>query len=277
MLTTGVWLDAALLAILVGTVLVLFRQRATSPLLAASTEPSTGGRGFLADLTRQAGFDPADAMWFYWLAKFCLAALLPLGFLEVFPGASTRPPILGLVVLAIFGFFLPDLWLLLRRRQRQQQVRLGLSYFLDLLVALLHSGLSLEEAFRRAGKAGFNRSHPLAREVALVSAELDAGKDRNQAFRSLAERTGVSELRAVAAALEIAARHGSSVEQSLETQADLLRTKRRENARKQVTTSATKAILPVMLCGFPVFGVLVFFPTVLEMMQAFELLSSMLR
>ena len=277
MLSSGLWIDLLLIAILVATFVLLYRLSPARPALAEGTAEFRFPGSYVPALTRQAGFDPEASRWYYWLAKICLAGFLPLLFLEIVPRVAANPPIVGLAVLAIFGFLVPDLWLLLRRRERRNKIRRGLSYFLDLMVALLHSGLSLEEAFRRAGRAGFHRSHPLAREVSLVSAELDAGKDRTEAFRSLARRTGVSELKALAASLEIAARHGSSVEKSLETQADLLRTKRRENARKQVTTAATKAILPVMMCGLPIFGVLVFFPTVLEMMDSFKLISAMLR
>ena len=76
-------------------------------------------------------------------------------------------------------FFLPDLWLWLRRRARMRRIRESLSYAVDLLVALLHAGLGLEKAFRRVASEGLDRDHPLGQEMALVASELEAGADRN--------------------------------------------------------------------------------------------------
>ncbi len=273
----GLWLDLTLLALLAATLVLLYRLRQENPLLAADTTGEAPRpwplRSRFPALARQAGFDPGRLRWFYWLAKVALAAAVPFLLAELLATLGDRPPALWIAVLALFGFFLPDLWLLWRRRWRRQKIQRSLSYFLDLLVALLHSGLGLEEAFRRAGREGLERSHPLAREVRLVGLELDAGEERGAAFGALADRTGVPELRAVAAALRLAVRHGTSVEAALETQADLLRTKRRENARREVTAAVTKSIFPLFLCGFPVFLVIVFFPAILELYETFRALA----
>ncbi len=276
----GVLFDLALLALLAATGLLLYRLRLASPLLAETGDSEADERTFrqlgrFPTVARQAGFEPGRLRWFYWLAKLALAATLPLLFLELPTAAWLGAPLLWVVGLALLGFLLPNLWLLLRRRRRQRRVRRALSYFLDLLVALLYSGLSLEEAFRRAGHQGLSRSHPLAREVQRTSRELEAGQDRATAFQALAERTGVAELRSVAVALGLAVRHGTSVESALETQADLLRTKQREGARREIAAAATKAIFPVFLCGFPVFFVIIFFPAILEMIEAFRALVSL--
>ncbi len=45
--------------------------------------------------------------------------------------------------------------------------------------------------------------------------------------------------------------------------------------RRQVTAAATKAIFPVFLCGFPVFLVIVLFPSILELWQTFRALAEL--
>jgi tight adherence protein C len=225
--------------------------------------------GFFGRNARQAGFEPKTFLPIFWILKVVLAALVPLALNEY--AADRFGSLSGWVLLAggIFGFFAPDLWLFSVRRDRQTKIAWGLPYFLDLVVAFLRSGLGLEEAFRRAGREGFRPDHPLAQEVALVSRELDLGKDRAAAFRALAERTGVAGMRGVAAALESGLRLGASVEATLRGQAEVLRARRREDTLRRVQLAAIKALVPVILCGFPLFVVIVFFPAVTEVMRTF--------
>jgi len=197
------------------------------------------------------------------MSKLACALVLPLASLEVFVS-----PFWGVVLLGVVGFFLPDAVLLWLRRRRQRRIRSSLSYFLDLLVALLHSGLALEPAFRRAGRQGLAASHPLADEIELVARELDVGRERSAAFAAIADRTGVREIHAVASALQLGARLGTPIEATLHGQADLLRTRHHEATLRQINTAATKALFPVLLCGFPMFLVIVFYPTVLEVVNS---------
>jgi len=225
--------------------------------------------GFFGRRVRQAGFEPKSFLPIFWVLKLVLAALVPLALNEY--AADRLGNLSDWVLLAggILGFFAPDLWLFSVRRDRQTKIAWALPYFLDLVVAFLRSGLGLEEAFRRAGREGFRPDHPLAEEVALVSRELDLGKDRAAAFRALAERTGVVGMRGVAAALESGLRLGASVEATLRGQAEVLRARRREDTLRKVQIASIKALVPVILCGFPLFVVIVFFPAVTEVMRTF--------
>lgn len=268
----GNWLDLILFLALVAVVSLLWWRGWIPRGLAARRAEGEAGeerdegapevyRGY-ARWARQAGFEPTRLYWLYWGSKIFLLLLLPLLLFDLLGG-----PWWAALLLAAFGFFLPDLGLLLIRRRRQREIVWGLSFFVDLLVALLHAGLGLDTAFRRAGREGFDPDHPLAQEVALVSAELSMGEERMRAFGALGERTGVSELRSLAAALQSGIRHGAPLQTILEDQADLLRVKRREETRKRISTAGVKILFPIFLCGFPVFLVVVFFPAVMEMTE----------
>ncbi len=271
----GVWFDVALVILTAATLLAFYRARSKTPVLEVAGPPATekAARRFekhYSKVVRQAGFDPHALRAFYWTAKLVLGVLLPLAVMEA---SSTRLPALWLVAPALAGFLVPDLFLLNARRVRRRRVRMSLSFFLDLLVALLHSGSGLEEAFAKAGRGlRFGRPNPLADEVELVALELDTGKQRSDAFQALAERTGVTELKAVGAALRLGLRLGTSLEKTLAAQAGIQRTKRREEAIKQINRAAIQAIVPTLLCGFPILALLVFFPAALEFLEALELL-----
>lgn len=265
------WIDVGLAVAAVAAILAFlaFRDRGGHLEQSGTSTRTPSSRVPYSRLVRQAGFEPGSFLVFLWLVKAALAVLLPLALLELVParfGEVGRP---ALVVAAILGFFLPDLWLLATRRERQRKIVHSLGYFLDLLVAFLRAGLSLDEAFRRAGREGFHPSHPLAREVNLVAREIDLGKDRAAAFRTLADRTGVPAMRGVALALESGIRLGASVEATLRAQAELLRGRRREEAIKRSQLAAVKALVPVVICGLPLFAVIVFFPALMEILRTF--------
>lgn len=276
-------LDLLLLLLLVATIVLIVRLlwRPRQERAIEAEERSAIGEeeprrrwDYFPRLARQAGFDSTALVVTYWLLKVALAVVLPLLALEVWGRFGLLPPILLLVLLFLGGFFVPDLFLLSRRRRRQRRIRHALSYFLDLLVSLLHSGLGLEEAFRRASREGLEPSHPLARELSLIEREMDAGRDRAEAFRSLSERTGVYEFHAVAEALRLGLRVGSSVRATLMNQANVLRNQRREEARRQISLAPLKTLVPVLLCGLPMFLVLVVFPALVEVFDIFRELST---
>jgi tight adherence protein C len=275
------WIDPLLLGgalvALVGFLLLRNRARDVERTGAVergdAAEPPYRLAGFYHRLVRQAGFEPRAFLFFFWVMKIVLAVLVPLGLIQLLAGRYDRLPLWALVAAGAAGFFALDVWVGALRRERRRKIAYSLPYFLDLVVAFLRSGLGLEEAFRRAGREGFEPDHPLGREVRLVAHEIDLGKDRAAAFRALAERTGVPAMKAIAAALDSGLRLGASVEATLRSQADLLRNRRREETLKRVQLAALKALLPVMLCGFPLFGVIVFYPTFREILRTFAFLA----
>ena len=166
----GRWLDFLLLALLLAMVGLLLRERLRALFTAArpAAEPARGRSHEFAILARQAGFDPGGLRFVVLVSKLLLGAGLPL-FLGEWSAAVGGPapawPVFATVGLG--GFFAPDLWLRAVRRRRRARIRSGLSFFLDLLVALLHAGMGLGRAFREAGRSlRFGRSHPLAQPEA---------------------------------------------------------------------------------------------------------------
>ena len=232
-----------------------------------------GWTQWYALLIRQAGLQPGALALSYWASKVFLAALFPLLLMQYGLGVYQlldAPTLLA----ALIGFLVPDLWLLRVRQVRRRRIRSALSFFLDLVVALLHSGLPLERAFLRAAREGFSEPHPLAEEAQLIGREMDMGKDRSAAFKALADRTGVYELRAVSAALGMGLRRGVAIDDALEAQADMIRSRHRERAIRRVHRAAVVAALPILLCGVPVFAVVVYFPGFVTILEALRSLRA---
>lgn len=229
--------------------------------------------GYFWRLARPAGLSPEAAWPWFLVSKIVLALGLPFALQLLFPASS----VLGLLLFSILAFFLPDALLAYVRRQRQANIRRALSFFLDLIVSLLQAGLTLEEAFKRAAREGLPKGHPLAEEASLVADELDLGRDRTTGFQTLGQRTGVRDLRALASALSLGLGSGVSVEATLKAQAELARTKRREEGIRRLNIASAEVLVPLLLCGFPVFVVVVFFPLAIITMRNLQSLGAALR
>jgi tight adherence protein C len=84
------------------------------------------------------------------------------------------------------------------------------------------------------------------------------GRARKDVLRDLGVRTGVDDVRSLAAVIIQAEKFGSSIGQALRVQSDAMRTKRRQLAEERAAKTAVKIMIPLVLFIFPgVFVVLV--------------------
>jgi tight adherence protein C len=157
-----------------------------------------------------------------------------------------------------FGLYLPDIVLWWLRRSRQQQVFLTLPDCLDLMVVCVESGLGLDAAMRKVCEEMKVVAPAMCEELALANFQLQVGRPRRDVLHDLGVRTGVEDVRILAAVLIQADRFGSSVAQALRVQSDSMRTRRRQLAEEKAAKTAVQLIIPLVLFIFPgVFVVLV--------------------
>lgn len=180
----------------------------------------------------------------------------------------TAGVVLLVVVAAAFtGWLLPTMYLSNRREKRQRTLMEGLPDALDLLVACTQAGLGLSAAIERVTDQ-LPASHPeLAQELHLVNVEVRAGVDRNVAMRNLAERTGLEDLRGLAAMMTQSLRFGTGVAETLRIYADEFRDRRMQSAEEMAGQVGTKLIFPLVLCIFPSFFVVAVGPAVIGVIR----------
>jgi tight adherence protein C len=197
----------------------------------------------------QAGFRRKDAVLLLNGAHvavilICLAAFGAVGFL-------TRYTILAVVLAVFIGAVVPDLWLKRAIRQRQSNILHALPDAMDLAVIAIEAGLGLDQALLRVGDE-LAVAHPaLSDELALRNLEVNMGRSRSDAFRNLADRTGVDDLKALVAILIQTDRFGTSAGQALRTFSEAMRVKRRQRAEEQAAKLAIKMVIPMVLFIFP--------------------------
>jgi tight adherence protein C len=169
-----------------------------------------------------------------------------------------------------FGFVLPSLWLSRQTALRQKQVRNGLPDALDLMIVCIEAGSSIDQAIIKSSDE-LDIAYPaLAEEMRLLTTEMRAGKPRLEAFKNLAARTRVDEVRALVSMLVQTDRFGTSVAQALRTHAEVSRTKRRQNAEERAGKIGVKLVFPLVFCLFPALYVVILGPAVIEYFRLFK-------
>jgi tight adherence protein C len=116
----------------------------------------------------------------------------------------------------------------------------------------------LDQAMRKVSEEMKKSARTVADEFTLCNFQLQMGRARNEVLQDLGNRTGVDDLRSLAAILIQADKFGSSVAQALRVQSDSMRTRRRQLAEEKAAKTAVKLIFPLVIFIFPaIFVVLV--------------------
>jgi tight adherence protein C len=175
-----------------------------------------------------------------------------------------RPSLLMAIGGVGFGYVIPGVLLAKMAKRRQHRVQLAIADALDLLVISVEAGLGLDQAITRVADE-LTASHPdLAEELRLVNVELRMGKDRSDALRNLADRTGVEDLSALVTMLIQTDKFGTSIAQSLRVFADSLRTKRRQRAEEAAAKTGVKLVFPLVFCIFPAIWIVTIGPAAIK-------------
>ncbi len=164
----------------------------------------------------------------------------------------------SLVLGGALGFYLPEIILAFMIKSRKEKIFLSMPDALDLLVVCVEAGLGLDAGMRRVSEELEDTAPEVCSEFAKANMQLQMGKPRREVLHDLGVRTGVDDMRALAAILIQADRFGSSIAQALRVQSDSMRVKRRQMAEEKAQQTAVKMIFPLVLFIFPgIFVILV--------------------
>jgi len=217
----------------------------------------------------RAGIAHPGAPVIYSIAELVLPVALGVG---IYTSGLLAPPTLWLAVLAgvAAGYFAPSLWVDNRLSKRRRQIENGLPDALDLLVVCIEAGSGIDQAILKTSDE-ISFSYPaLGEELRILNSEIRAGKTRIEAFKSLAQRTKVDDVRALTAMLIQTDRFGTSVGQALRSHADTSRVKRRQRAEEAAEKIGVKLVFPLVLFFFPAFYVVVLGPAIITFVHAFQ-------
>jgi tight adherence protein C len=221
----------------------------------------------------RAGYRGDRALEIFLGLKIFLAPVLPILFLYLNAHRAKPMAFPVDVVIAVWlcglAFWIPNLVLNSKIKERQQALERALPDAMDLLVTCVEAGLGLDAAMARVSEEMVLAAPVLAQELNQAFLEVQAGVPRADSFRRLAERTGVDDLRALAAMLIQTDIFGTSVARALRVHSDGMRVKRMQRAEEKAAMVSVKMTIPLVLCILPSLIAVVMGPAVVMIKQAF--------
>lgn len=240
-----------------------------SPTLAKPLQPKTQEeQGKLKQRLDHAGFRSEAAPGIFLSAKFIglMVGFTLAGGAMIFTGLN-QASMMRTVAVAGCMFYLPDIIVWFLARRRKLAIFLSLPDALDLMVVCVEAGLGLDQAMRKVAEEMKKSHRVISDEFSICNFQLQMGKTRRDVLQDLGTRTGVDDLRSLAAVLIQAEKFGSSVGQALRVQSDSMRTRRRQLAEEKAAKTAVQLIFPLVLFIFPGIFVVLVGPAAITMVR----------
>jgi tight adherence protein C len=244
-------------------------QRLTAWLLKRMPTSLTA-KGETASTLVHAGFDGQAAPAVYAAVRIGTAILLPLAALTLMPRSNALYFLGALVLSVAIGVMGPSAVLAKLARGRQDKLRRSLPDSLDLLVVCVEAGVSLDAAILRVAREMADLHPELSSELMLVNRRVNAGMPREQAMHGLWLRTGLEELRALAANMIQSEKWGTSIATVLRVFAETFRRKRKQTAEKKAATAPLKMMIPLAIFIFPTIFVVLMGPAIIKINAMFN-------
>jgi tight adherence protein C len=165
---------------------------------------------------------------------------------------------------AIFGYYLPVLWLKQKVDARRSEIQKGLPDAMDLLVIAVDAGLGFDASLARVTDKYKNA---LSDEFAKVLREVSLGRPRLEAMDEMGRSSGVEDLHNFIQAIIQSEQFGTGIGKILRIQADEMRRKRRQRAQEKAAQATLKMMLPMVGCIFPTLWIVLLGPAALILLR----------
>jgi tight adherence protein C len=214
------------------------------------------------------------------LALYCIFVLLFTGFL--FAGTvylqkdnkdAAASLLGGLLAAGLLGFILPKQILYRLVKSYRRKLQDALPDTVDLLGIVLGTGLGLDQAMMRVSEEMQYIYPELANEFGTVVMQVRAGQERGKSFNQFVRRTGIEDIKSLAAMIIQSEKFGTSLAQALKVYADALRTRRRLRVEAEVGKAGIKMLFPIVIFILPVLFVITLVPGMLSVFKNLELLG----
>lgn len=173
-------------------------------------------------------------------------------------------------MIAGITYYIPGVYLWFRIKKRKDGIFFGLPDALDLMVVCVEAGLGLDAAMRKVSEEMDSTCPIIAEEFNICNFQLQVGRPRREVLHEIGQRTGVDDMKSLAAILIQADRFGSSIAQALRTQSDAMRVRRRQMAEERAQKTAVHLIFPLVLFIFPSIFIVLVGPAAILILHAFS-------
>ena len=220
------------------------------------------------ELAGKAGF--VDAPMFL-ASRFVAAGVLAVGVFLAFglPGSILAAPfsraLLYAIIASALGFFFPQLWLSEQIKKRQLEVRKAMPDALDLLTICVEAGLGFDAAMSNVAEKWENE---LSMAFGRAIREIQLGKVRREALKTMADRIDLAEMTSFVAAIIQSEQLGVSMAKVLRIQAEQMRMRRRQYAEELAHQAPVKMLIPMIVFIFPSIFIVLMTPAVIRIMDS---------
>ena len=193
-------------------------------------------------------------------------------FLMLFPAlgwlamsSSGSPDETVLVLLALVGAVLPQLWMRDTRTKRNFELVRNLPVYLEYLSMCVDAGLNFAGALKQSVDKGPKGA--MRNEFRIVLRDINSGETRADALTRLEKRVDLSDISIFVRAVIQAERMGSSMKETLVIQAEQRLTERFQRAEKMAMEAPVKLVVPLVVFIFPLTFIILLFPIVVRFME----------
>jgi len=222
----------------------------------------------------QAGFYNREAPVIYLGVKAASLALATVGVVLLLPmivgGKGGMGGVAVAGVLAGVAMLGPEQVLKARRQAREREYADGFPDLLDLLVASVEAGLSLDASVTRVTDELGRRYPTLTVHLRFLVLELRAGRARKDAWAAFADRLGIEDARAMATMLRQAEDMGTSLGETLAIFSQDMRQRRMLRAEEKALALSAKLTVPLILFIFPCLVGSLMLPAIFRLTKIFS-------
>lgn len=193
-----------------------------------------------------------------------MCSLLLGGFLFLIVFQSRNTKIVLVLLGAAIGFMLPISFIRTKADQRQKKIKNSLPDLLDLLYVSVEAGLAFDMALK---KTSDKMRGPISEEINKTLEEINKGRNRQDALRGMANRTGVEDLSYFVTSIIQTEQLGSNIANMLRIQSNEMRQKRKQRAEEAAMKIPVKMLFPLVFFIFPSLFIVVLGPAIIRIMD----------
>ena len=222
----------------------------------------------LSNTLTYAGFRGAKANAAFQLARAALMIGLTLiGF--TFAASIGKSTLAFAAMGCALGYILPTLTVRRIATVRQRRIKAELPDILALLVVSLEAGIGIGEVIKLVGREAEREGRVMGQELSATAAQMTAGRTLADSLKDLGERTGVDEIKSVAALVIQSEKVGAQMAPALRASAELLNSQRRLAAEEAAHKTSVKLLIPLVFLILPAMLLIILGPAMIQILRMF--------
>ena len=194
--------------------------------------------------------------------KLFLVLGFPIVFLFLRVFLETDWPLTMIPVLAVVGFYYPDIWIRGVINERNREVVRSFPFVVDMLALAIEAGLDFVAAMQKV--IDKSPPGPIVEEFKTLIKDTMVGASRAEALRGLSWRVNIPVMTSFCATLIAADSVGASVAPILKLLSNEIRERRSAQVEKEGAAAASKMLLPMILLVVPAVFIVIAAPLALD-------------